>query len=65
MMAVEVRGDGKNLTPGVPKALFELPALAQFDVSKDARFLVQVPMKQGSTDELLTVVTNWQASLKK
>ena len=65
VMAVEVRGDGKNFTPGLPKTLFELPALAQFDVSKDARFLIQVPMKQGSTNVLLTVVTNWQASLKK
>jgi hypothetical protein len=65
MMAVEVRGDGKNFTPGLPKTLFELPALAQFDVSKDARFLVQIPTERGSTNVLLTVVTNWQASLKK
>jgi Tol biopolymer transport system component len=65
MMAVEVRDDGKNLTPGIPKTLFELPALAQFDVSKDGRFLVQVPTKQSATKALLTVVTNWQASLRK
>ena len=65
MMAVEVKGSGKSLQAGVPKALFEVAAPGQFDVSKDGRFLIQVPMDRGSERATLTVVTNWQAGLKK
>jgi len=34
-------------------------------VSKDGRFLIQVPVDQASANVPLTVVTNWQAGLKK
>jgi len=43
LMAVEVKGDGKKFDAGVPKPLFDVPAQAQFDVSKDGRFLIHVP----------------------
>ena len=43
LMAVEVKGDGKKFDAGVPKPLFSVPAQAQFDVSKDGRFLIHVP----------------------
>ena len=65
MMAVEVKGNGKSLQAGVPKPLFEEAAPGFFDVSKDGCFLIQVPVGQGSARAELTVVTNWQAGLKK
>ncbi|MEO8052798.1 MAG: protein kinase [Acidobacteriota bacterium] len=65
LMAVEVKVSGKSFQAGVPKPLFEVAAQGQFDVSKDGRFLIQVPVEQGSANVPLTVVTNWQAGLKK
>ena len=65
MMAAEINGDGKSFTPGVPKPLFDVLAPDFFDVNKDGRFLLQVPVGQGATNVPLTVVTNWQAGLKK
>jgi Tol biopolymer transport system component len=65
LMAVEVKGEGKSFQASVPKPLFEVAALAQFDVSKDGRFLIQVPVEQAPTNVPLTVVLNWQAGLKK
>jgi eukaryotic-like serine/threonine-protein kinase len=65
LMALEVKGDGKSFQWSAPKALFEVPAIAQFDVSKDGRFLIQVPVEQAVTNVPLTVVVNWQVGLKK
>jgi len=65
MMAVEVKGDGKKFEAGVPKPLFDVRQSAQFDVSKDGRFLIHVPQDQAGTNVPLTVVVNWQAALKK
>ena len=65
LMAVEVKGDGKSFQASVPKALFEVAAASQFDVNKDGRFLIQVPVEQARTNVPLTVVVNWQAGLKK
>lgn len=65
LRVVEIKGDGKNFTPSVPRPLFELAAQAPFDVSKDGRFLIQLPVEQDTTNVLLTVITNWQAGLKK
>jgi Tol biopolymer transport system component len=65
LMAVEVKGDGRSFQASVPKPLFEVAALAAFDVSKDGRFLIQVPVEQGPSNVPLTVVENWQAGLKK
>ena len=64
LMAVEVKGDGKSFAASLPKPLFEVADQWPFDVSKDGRFLIQVPVEQGSA-KVLTVVTNWQAGLKK
>ena len=58
LMAVEVKGDGKSFAASLPKPLFEVADQGQFDVSKDGRFLIQVPVEQGSAN-VLTVVTNW------
>jgi Tol biopolymer transport system component len=65
MMAVEVKGDGKKFDAGVPKPLFSVPGQAQFDVSKDGRLLIQVPVDQAASNVPLTVVVNWQSALKK
>jgi serine/threonine-protein kinase len=65
LMAVEIKGDGKNFQASVPKLLFEMPAHAQFDVSKDGRFLMQVPVERAATHVPLTVVVNWPAAVKK
>jgi Tol biopolymer transport system component len=64
-MAVEVKGDGKKFAASLPKPLFEVAEQGQFDVSKDGRFLIQVPVEQGPANVPITVVTNWQAGLKK
>jgi Tol biopolymer transport system component len=65
IMAVEVKGEGKNFQAGVPKPLFNTTINDPFDVSKDGRFLLQVPLEQASANIPLTVVTNWQSALKK
>ncbi|HWU36712.1 MAG TPA: hypothetical protein VN203_03635, partial [Candidatus Acidoferrum sp.] len=65
MMAVEVKGSGTGFQAGVPKALFSVPAQEQYDVSKDGRFLIHVPVSQNATGVPITVVKNWQAGLKK
>jgi len=62
---IEVSGDA--LRPSAPTALF-VPALtngAQWDVSRDGqRLLVAAPIDRGN-DTPITVVQNWEASLKK
>jgi Tol biopolymer transport system component len=65
MMAVDVKADGKKFDAGVPKVLFPVPAQAQFDVSKDGRFLIHVPQNQAATNVPITVIVNWQSALKK
>jgi Tol biopolymer transport system component len=65
LMAVEVKGAGKSFQWSGLKPLFEVVASAQFDVGKDGRFLIQVPVDQAATNVPMTVVLNWQAGLKK
>jgi hypothetical protein len=65
LMAVEVKGDGKSFQVLAPKPLFEVADILPFDVSKDGRFLIQVPVEQAATNVPLTVVMNWPAALKK
>jgi len=65
MMAVEIKGSGADFQAGVPKALFAVPAQEQYDVSKDGRFLIHVPVNQNATGVPITVVKNWQAGLRK
>ena len=64
-MAVEVKGDGKSFQASVPEPLFGVAAVGQFDVNKDGRFLIQVPVEQPGMSVPLTVVVNWTAGLKK
>jgi hypothetical protein len=65
MMSVEVKAEGKKFDAGVPKVLFNVPGQAQFDVSKDGRFLIHVPQPQAATNVSLTVLVNWRSALKK
>ena len=65
MMAVEVKGDSRKLAFGAPHVLFSVPERAQFDVSKDGRFLIKIPQNRDARDVPMTVVVNWQAGLKK
>jgi Tol biopolymer transport system component len=65
MMAAEIKLGGGQFEPGAPKPLFQLAQIAEYDVSKDGRFLIQVPVDQGTRNVPITVVTNWQAALKK
>jgi eukaryotic-like serine/threonine-protein kinase len=68
MMAVTVKtttSNGKSVfEPGVPKPLFDARVNDAFDVSKDGRFLMAVPVEQSSPTPL-TIVLNWQALLKR
>jgi len=65
MMAVEIKG-GANFDRGAPKPLFDVRIAATnwFDVSKDGRFLLPVPVAQSGAAPV-NVVVNWQAALKK
>jgi hypothetical protein len=65
MMAVEIKG-GANFDRGAPKPLFDVRIAAGnwFDVSKDGRFLMPVPVAQSGA-EPVNVVVNWQSALKK
>ena len=68
MMAVAVK-TGPKFGAGVPKPLFDLHTDltnfgAGYDVGKDGRFLIPVPVEQSATTPI-TVVVNWQAGLRK
>ncbi len=66
-MGVDVNGTGAAFQAGVPKQLFATPAtIGTWDVTADGkRFLMGVPPGGQNTDEPITVILNWQASLKK
>jgi len=65
MMAVEIKGTGGNPEAGVPKALFDVRSNpSAYDVSKDGRFLIPMPLQQ-SANAPITIVVNWIAGLKK
>lgn len=65
MMAVEIKGYGTGFQASIPKRLFTVPAQEQYDVAKDGRFLIHVPVNQHATGVPITVVKNWQAGIKK
>jgi Tol biopolymer transport system component len=69
MMVAEVNNSGGNKFDGsAPKPLFDAhisgDPSGQFDVSKDGRFLMSVPVKQDVSTPI-TVVVNWTAGLKQ
>ena len=70
LMAVEVMA-GNKFQAGVPRPLFAMRRAilgggrgAWFDVSKDGRFLMPVPV-ENAVPAPMTVVVNWTAELKK
>jgi Tol biopolymer transport system component len=67
MMAVKINTAGGKFQPSVPQPLFNVRmsvGFANFDVSKDGRFLI--PTVVGETSNVpMTLVLNWQAGLKK
>jgi hypothetical protein len=67
LMSVPVRINGSKLEPGTPKELFPVPGATSFVVTRDGqRFLVNRPAGgESAAAPPLTVVTNWQAALKK
>ena len=65
MMAVEIKGTGTAFQASAPRPLFTVPVQEQYDVSKDGRFLIHVPVNQNATGLPITVVKNWQAGLRK
>jgi hypothetical protein len=71
LMAVDVKTEGKSLTAGVPKVLFEVPGLVEvggrncYVVTPDGqRFLFTTFPEQAETARI-NVVINWPALLKK
>ncbi len=66
-MAVDVNGTGAAFQAGVPKQLFATPAaIGTWEVTADGkRFLMGMPSGGQTTDEPITVILNWQASLRK
>jgi Tol biopolymer transport system component len=70
IMAVAIRAEGQGLKLDAPrplmKALLDGSALHSFDVTRDGqRFLVQLPPAASDQNTALTVITNWQAALRK
>ena len=69
-MAVPVRPAGKGLEFGAPVALMSIrpPSGATssypYDIARDGRILALAPVA-GEVPSPLTVIVNWQASLKK
>jgi hypothetical protein len=65
MMSVGIKsGDRFDYT--APKPLFDTPisSYASFDVGKDGRFLIPVPMEQGGAGAI-NVILNWTAAMKR
>ena len=64
-MAAEALKKGSSMEFSAPKALFaaRIAGGSGYDVGKDGRFLIPVPTEQSGPP--MTVVTNWQAGLKK
>ena len=70
LMAVPVRINGASFEPGAPQALFSASGASDFGfaVTHDGqRFLMNVPAggESAAAGPSLTIVTNWQAGLKK
>ena len=70
MMAVEVKTTAGRFEPGIPKALFTLPALDprnSYAVTDDGQKFLAVA-QQGDTDSAsdpITVVLNWLPGLRR
>jgi hypothetical protein len=66
-MSVPVRINGVTLDPGTPQELFSVPGAIAFTITRDAqRFLVNLPAGgEAAINPPITVLTNWQAALKK
>ena len=57
---------GATLQIGTPQELFTVVGMNGFVPSRDGqRFLVNVPAGGAAAPEPITVVTNWQAALRK
>ena len=70
LMALPVKTNGASLEPGTPQALFTATGASGFSfaVTRDGqRFLMIVPAggESAAAYTPLTIVTNWQAGLKK
>ena len=68
LMAAPVKINGSSFEPGTPQALFSAGAATTFAVTRDGqRFLVNVPAggESAAAGPPLTIITNWQAGLKK
>ena len=67
LMAVPIKLGSSNVEPGTPQTLFSLPGVLGYAPSRDGqRFLVNARAGgEGAAIPPVTVVTNWQAGLKK
>ena len=74
-MAVPVKASADSFERETPVALFELRALVGaagsgpqgyfYDVMPDGQRFLVIEHAQGDTGEPLTILTNWQARLKR
>jgi len=68
MMAVPIMATGTSFDSGAPRALFEVHVTgtgeANYAVSADGRFLVNVPDEDRNTHPV-TVILNWMAEVRK
>jgi hypothetical protein len=65
-MAVNVSASGAAFQADAARQLFPAPAnVGDWDVTADGkRFLMALPPDQGPADNSITVVLNWQSTLK-
>jgi Tol biopolymer transport system component len=68
LIAVPVKINGASFEPGTPQVLFTATGASDFAVTRDGqRFLMNVSAggESAAVGPSLTIVTNWQAGLKK
>jgi eukaryotic-like serine/threonine-protein kinase len=71
LMAIEVHGDGPEFAAGTPQALFPLKAAAVYSLGTfwqpmhDGRRFLVLRTAEPAPGKPITIVTNWQAALKK
>ena len=66
-MSVPLRINGVMLEPGTPIELFSVSGATAFTITRDGqRFLVNLPAGgETAIAAPITVLTNWQAALKR
>jgi hypothetical protein len=70
-MSVDIMAAGARLETGTPRLLFQLAigdtsyCAARYDVTGDGEKFLVMEAASSSADELMHIVTNWDAALRR